>query len=241
MPDATSESKDFIRAIIAEDLAAGTHTRIATRFPESGLRSVSIELLGVCREGVTRSVDLGRPIYPLRVAVWTLIVVSTLVAGLTVSRLDFTGGLDNFAELVQTVEAGVQSMVFLAIAIFFLMTIENRIKRKTALRSISELRSIAHIVDMHQQTKDPEVVIYSDPPSERAKSAITQPELARYLDFSSELLSLTGKVGALYVQHFDDSVVLDAVNEVESLTTGLSRKIWQKIVLLDSAAPRGLG
>ena len=72
------------------------------------------------------------------------------------------------------------------------------------------------------------------------KSAITQPELARYLDFSSELLSLTGKVGALYVQHFDDPVVLDAVNEVESLTTGLSRKIWQKIMLLGSAAPRGM-
>jgi hypothetical protein len=27
--------------------------------------------------------------------------------------------------------------------------------------------------------------------------------------------------------------VLEAVDEVESLTTGLSRKIWQKIMILD--------
>ena len=48
------------------------------------------------------------------------------------------------------------------------------------------------------------------------------------------MLSLTGKVAALYVQHFDDPVALAAVNEVESLTTGLSRKIWQKLMILYS-------
>ena len=32
----------------------------------------------------------------------------------------------------------------------------------------------------------------------------------------------------------DDAVVLQAVNEVEDLTNGLSRKIWQKITLLDA-------
>ena len=47
------------------------------------------------------------------------------------------------------------------------------------------------------------------------------------------MLSLTGKVAALYAQSLHDSVVLSAVNEVESLTTGLSRKIWQKIMILN--------
>ena len=57
-------------------------------------------------------------------------------------------------------------------------------------------------------------------------------DLARYLDFCSEMLSLTGKVAALYVQNFEDSVALQAVNEIEDLTTGLSRKIWQKLTIV---------
>jgi hypothetical protein len=62
-------------------------------------------------------------------------------------------------------------------------------------------------------------------------------ELSRYLDYCSEALSLTGKVAALYVQRFDDAVALDAVNEVEQLTTGLSRKIWQKLTVLYAMPP----
>ena len=64
---------------------------------------------------------------------------------------------------------------------------------------------------------------------------MTQFELGRYLDYCSELLSLISKIAALYVQRFDDEVLLGAVDEVESLTSGLSRKIWQKIIILDSA------
>jgi hypothetical protein len=41
----------------------------------------------------------------------------------------------------------------------------------------------------------------------------------------------------LYIQDFDDGVVLVAVNEVESRTTGLSRKIWQKLMILQSMGP----
>ena len=44
---------------------------------------------------------------------------------------------------------------------------------------------------------------------------------------------LIGKVAALYVQRFDDPVALSAVDQIEDLTTGLSRKIWQKIMIID--------
>ena len=60
--------------------------------------------------------------------------------------------------------------------------------------------------------------------------------LARYLDYCSEMLSITNKVAALYVQYLDDAVVLSAVNNIQSLATGLSAKIWQKIVILDTLA-----
>ena len=58
-------------------------------------------------------------------------------------------------------------------------------------------------------------------------------ELSRYLDYCSEALSLISKIAALYVQSFQDPVVLDAVDDMEDLTTGISRKVWQKITLID--------
>jgi hypothetical protein len=61
--------------------------------------------------------------------------------------------------------------------------------------------------------------------------------LGRYLDYCSELLALTGKIAAVYLNHFDDPVMVSSVNEVETLTTDLSRKIWQKIMILHSSQP----
>jgi len=58
-------------------------------------------------------------------------------------------------------------------------------------------------------------------------------ELSRYLDYCSELLSLTGIIAALYAQNSEDSVLVDAVSDIEQLTNGISRKIWQKLMILD--------
>ena len=61
---------------------------------------------------------------------------------------------------------------------------------------------------------------------------------ASHSSAAREMLSLVGKIAALYVQHFSDSVALASVNEVESLTTGLSRKIWQKVIIIDTILDR---
>jgi len=109
------------------------------------------------------------------------------------------------------------------------------------LRAIHELRSIAHIIDMHQLTKDPDRLLMVGPDTksspQRTMSAF---ELTRYLDYCIEMLSLAGKVAALYIQHFEDPEAVSAVNDLEDLTSGLSRKIWQKIMVLPSAG-RDLG
>jgi len=92
--------------------------------------------------------------------------------------------------------------------VLFLANVETHIRRRRTLSAIHELRSIAHIVDMHQLTKDPDQVL-----AEGAATAssphrpMTRFELSRYLDYCAELLSLTSKVAALYVQDFQDPVV----------------------------------
>ena len=63
---------------------------------------------------------------------------------------------------------------------------------------------------------------------------MTSFQLNRYLDYCSESLALISKIAALYVQDFQDPIVLDAVDDVEDLTSGLSRKIWQKITILEN-------
>ena len=161
--------------------------------------------------------------------------MALILAGLVVTVAALRAPVDplTLGELVQAVEAGVNDLVFVAVAVFFLLTLETRLKRRRALQAIHELRSIAHVIDMHQLTKDPEWVL------DRGRETGVLPprtmnrfELSRYLDYCSEALSLTGKVAALYMRDFDDPVALQAVNEVEALTTGLSRKIWQKLSIL---------
>ena len=89
---------------------------------------------------------------------------------------------------------------------------------------------------MHQLTKDPSLVLGRDHDTAASpKREMTAFELGRYLDYSSEMLSLAGKVAALYAQDLDDPVVVEAVNDIEMLATNLSRKIWQKIAILQSA------
>ena len=59
-------------------------------------------------------------------------------------------------------------------------------------------------------------------------------ELTRYLNYCSEMLSLTDKLAALYAQSTSDAVVIDAVSDLSALTTNLSVKIWQKITLVQA-------
>jgi hypothetical protein len=90
---------------------------------------------------------------------------------------------------------------------------------------------------MHQLTKDPSNVLAGGPSTPSSpKRGMDRFALTRYLDYCSEMLSLTNKLAALYAQHLPDAVVIDAVNDIEQLTTNLSGKIWQKITILDAGA-----
>jgi hypothetical protein len=139
----------------------------------------------------------------------------------------------SIAEFLQGSEAAINEVVFLGVAVFFLVTLETRLKRRRVLEAIHVLRSMAHIVDMHQLTKDPERIVGDRPSTETGERGLQNPtELTHYLQYCSDLLALI-KIAALYVQTFNDPVTISAVNEIEDLTNGLSRKMWQKIMIFD--------
>lgn len=213
--------------------------RIEERFPGSGLGRVGGELLALAGEAADCISYLRRPHWPLRAAVAVVIFAIFAVLAVMAATVRLPTQVDRLADFVQAVEAAINDVVFLGIAVFFLVTAEGRLKRRRALASLHELRSVVHIVDMHQLTKDPERLL--SPRSDTASSpvrTISTLELGRYLDYCSELHSLASKVAALFAQHFADPVVLAAVNEIEALANGYSNKVWQKITLLDRVTVR---
>ena len=213
--------------------------RIRERFPDAGLNQVAAELEAIGRDTRGRATLVSRPLRLMRAVAAVLITALLAVLVAAAVTLRVPGRIDNLGMLVQVFESAVNDVVFVGVAVWFLATVETRLKRRVALRGIHELRSIAHVVDMHQLTKDPEHVLGLGPSTDSSpKRSMTRFELARYLDYCSELLSLTSKLAALYVQGFDDARVMAAVNDVQGLTTGLASKIWQKIVILDTAVER---
>lgn len=210
--------------------------RVEERFPCSGLSGVAGELRSISLTSRARVQEASRPIVWVRVL--NAILLAAIVGVVLASLYRFDWSVDDFGLLegIAVLEAALNDVVLIGAGIFFLVTIETRIKRGRFLRALHELRSIAHVIDMHQLTKDPEHVLaqkLADTASS-PKRAMSSAELGRYLDYCSEMLSLTGKLAALYVQNFNDSVVLSSVNEIESLTTGLSRKVWQKLMIVYS-------
>jgi hypothetical protein len=207
--------------------------RIDERFPNSGLGNVCRELLTIAGESQERSAWIAKTQWPLRIITWILLVIMAGGLAIILTHAAWPSGGFEVVGLVQGLEAALNITILLGAAALFLATVEVRIKRKRALKAIHELRALAHVIDMHQLTKDPERLRATKTASS-PKRTLSGSELIRYLDYCSEMLSLIGKIAALYVQKFDDPVALVAVNEVEELTTGLSRKIWQKIMILNA-------
>lgn len=216
--------------------------RIAERFPDSGLLQVCKEFCNLASQSEHLARRLGPPIWPVRLITIAAagLIIFVAAGAVTVLAERFSFNTEDIAELLQATEAGINELIFLGLALFFLISLETRIKRHFALQALHRLRSIAHVVDMHQLTKDPAHLLaqFRDTSASPVR-ALTRYELMRYLDYCAEMLALNSKIAALFAQNMDDPVVLNAVNDMESLTQGLSGKIWQKIMILDLAVEPG--
>jgi hypothetical protein len=212
--------------------------RIQERFPGSGLGGVARELHATAGETRERVIWISRPHYPTRITVVLFLIVLGAVIAYTATTVlgDLQGEKLTPSVLAGMIESATNEFLLAGAAVFFLVGIEARIKRTRAQRVLHELRAIAHVIDMHQLTKDASRVIGASgwTTESSPKRTMTAFQLTRYLDYCSEMLSIVGKLAALYAQSLPDSMVVGAVNDIETLTTGLSRKIWQKIVQLDA-------
>ena len=212
------------------------HHRIAERFPGAGLADVCAELLRIAGENSNRAESITRRNMPLRTAIIALLALGLAGLAYIVSLIDFSrASADSVFSVVQGLEAAANLVVLLGAALFFLVSIEVRLKRRRALAALHELRSIIHVIDMHQLTKDPSTAVsVGGKTSSSPARTLSRFELTRYLDYCSEMLSLTAKVAVLFAQGFPDPIVTEAVSDIERIAAGLSQKIWQKIIILEA-------
>ena len=231
--------------------AARLAARIEKRFPQSGLAAVAAELTllaGICAED---AVFLSRLSVPFRAFLGAILLAG---AGLLVA-VAFGLNIDirrpDALLLVQVLESAMNIAVLMGLGLLALTGLESRRKQRRALDSLHRLRSLAHVIDMHQLTKWPGDALLrvgearehsenpAQPTQETQRRMLGADAMERYLDYCTEMLSLIGKYAALYAQSLGDSVVVDAVNDIENLTTNLARKIWQKIAVIDRRVGEG--
>ncbi len=209
--------------------------RILERFPGAGLSTVCGDLLEVARRSSARAQRIARRHILLRLG---LVLLSVGGAGLlvwVVSQVDLsrTGG-ESVYSVFQGIEAVANLVVLTGGTLLFMLTIEQRLKRRRALSALHELRAILHVIDMHQLTKDPSAASIGGKTESSPVRTLTPYDLSRYLDDCAEMRSLTSKVAVLFAQSLPDPVVTDAVSDIERIATGMAQKVWQKITMLDA-------
>lgn len=217
--------------------------RIQERFPDSNLLGVCETLVRFSNVARRRSRSIARPNIFLRF-VQLLILLSFGLGAIWVGRqVEFPLRLQtgsNALSVFEGVEAIINLLILLGAGAFFVFTLEERMKRRRALSDLHRLRSITHVIDMHQLTKDPAAILNHGPRT--ASSPVrdmTEFELTRYLDYCTEMLSLAGKLSALYAQSSNDPVVINTASDLERMTANLASKIWQKIMTIQPNSKSG--
>jgi hypothetical protein len=211
--------------------------QIDRRFAGSGLSKVAAEVVQTTEEALVRAEAIGRPNYWLRAGQVLLVVIA--VGGVIAYTQDGVRPASLWQQALEFLNDVKGSAAILAATAVFLFTLETRLKRRRALRAVHELRALAHIIDMHQLAKDPARIGDPTQPVNVEGRPLDTDDLRRYLHYCTELLAVISKIGQLYVQDFPDSVAVTAVDNFEDLATGLSSKIWQKLMILDRVRAEG--
>jgi hypothetical protein len=212
--------------------------RVMDRFPNAGLNKIAREVEVVALESAERAAWCAEPQWQIRGLAIGLAFTAIVGVFFFISQIHVRSATESVSQLLQDIYNALNDTVLFSIGLVFLWGWERRIKRARALKAMHELRSLAHIVDMHQLTKDHESLFTQAAPESAAKGLMTNMDLVRYLIFCSDLLALLGKIAALYAQELEDGTVLGAVTEIENLSTALSQKIWQRITLVEGEAER---
>lgn len=203
--------------------------RLFKLFPNAGLVKTCSSLCDVAGESEIIVSWIKKPNYYIRISSYMVILFLIIPIIQTFRSLNIQTKDINVADFFQMIDAGFNTIILIGATILALTSYEVKQKRKRIIKAINQLRCIAHIIDAHQISKDPLTISDID-----TKVSYDEYLLVRYLDSCSDMLSIISKIGFLYAQDFNDHEALNASNDLEGLTTGISQKIWQKIRVIQT-------
>jgi hypothetical protein len=213
--------------------------RIAERFPDRGLARDTHDFASHAQAFVKEANGLSKRNRLVESGIAFLALVGFggalfVLAQIPWIEIEFSHKQE-FFQAMQGIDAAIHIAISVALVIVFVANRERRRKRKIAFNGLTTLRNFAYVIDSHQLDKDPAAFAAGLPVTASSpKRDLEPPELLRYLDYCSELLSFVSKFAALYGQEFRDSAVIEAIDDIDMLTGTLSNKIWQKIAMLNS-------
>ncbi len=133
--------------------------RIEARFPERNLVNVAVELQDVIgqvnEESSSRKRQLALVRWAIAIGASAIGVAAVLAIVLAVRDAIRSAEGTLAFEWLPVVESAINDIAFAGIAIFFLVSLPGRQRRRRGLALLHQLRSLAHVIDMHQLTKDP--------------------------------------------------------------------------------------
>ena len=109
--------------------------RIGDRLPDSGLGQQAERLIGIGERTRERIDWISQPIWPLRVFI--MLLIAALIGGLLLVIVNAQAAPQGWElkDVLELIETAVNDLVMTGIGIFFLVTMETRIKRRRALHA----------------------------------------------------------------------------------------------------------
>jgi hypothetical protein len=192
---------------------------INQRLPGTQLAILARELAAFALATEERGRKARRPFLAIR-------ALSGVAIGLVLLALWFLGRhihakweFSTINNVFDAINTGFNLLLLLAGALWFLLTLEARLKRKEALKFIEELREFAHVIDATQLYYTRELY-GSRTHAESSKSAIDE----KYLLYCTQMLGVISNLAPLYTRGATGDSILRAASEVQMLALAIITK-----------------
>ena len=129
------------------------------KLPGAELGAVAAgDLLAVARDAEAEAASLTQPNRVIQIAVGFL--AAAFLSLIVIALINIPAPTNTEAtNILQTLDAVANLVVLAGALLIFLVTLQRRLGRHKALKALNQLRSLVHVIDMHQLTKDPSLVL----------------------------------------------------------------------------------
>lgn len=233
------KSKDIIlqKTVVDHDVLINhiktLSSRINDRFPNSSLNQYTSDFYIFSTRFRDKTCKIHKTSERFLIGKIFLICISIFATG----KLFYTVNLNqDLTSFISQLDAVCNIIVVFSALFFTLYSLDKSYSRNKISQLLIELKNFVHVADMHQINKDPnhlkdDYIKTENSPSKK----LNKFELQRYLDYTSECISLASKLSCIILDYFpNDQEISLRINQFNIMCDGITTNIWQKIIILNS-------